>query len=101
MRLHFQCKICGKVVPLAMLRFHPTPVETRTADLIQDPDMPPDPYINICRNCWVKETAKMKRPELLAIIEMLSCDLQEVARHFDMKLVKKKRTEKTDEDLPF
>lgn len=79
-KLHFQCKTCGKVQPIALLRFFPATLEARTADLIQNPDAPLEPYIRICRDCWVKAIAEKKRPELVSIIEMLSCDLLEIAR---------------------
>jgi len=81
-RLHGVCKVCRVSQPRGLIRPLPASIEMRVADALSDEgDMGRRPaYVYVCRECWLKFISKMSKGEMIAVLEAVSCDLQEVHR---------------------
>ena len=101
-RLHRKCEACGSNKPQALMRPILKSIEMKTAEVLSQEQVdPPAAYAYVCRDCWSEFIKRMKKGELIAVLETISCDLHAFARALDERNTGVNACEELGDDLPF
>lgn len=98
-RLHRKCDVCEANQPQALMRPILKSVEMKTAEVLsQEQVITPAAYAYVYRDCWFNFVKRMKKGELIAVLETVTCDLWEFVRARNNGI---EENTGPGEDLPF